>query len=98
VFYCVLSPSHSSSHVLGLLSCFSVTATKVARVFSFIPLKEAPQPLDANLDQRLIRVGLLGLMWQGHDPTGSSTVNRNFKLLHATTTITTSKPQLQTMS
>jgi hypothetical protein len=34
----------------------------VARVFSFIPLKEVPQPLDANLDQRLTRVGLLGLM------------------------------------
>jgi hypothetical protein len=34
----------------------------VARVFSFIPLKEAPQPLDTNLDQWLIRVGLLGLM------------------------------------
>jgi hypothetical protein len=40
----------------------SVTATKVARVFSFIPPKEVPQPLDANLDQRLTRVGLLGLM------------------------------------
>jgi hypothetical protein len=40
----------------------SVTATKVARVFSFIPPKEAPQPLDANLDQRLIRVELLGLI------------------------------------
>jgi hypothetical protein len=40
----------------------SVTATKVARVFSFIPHKEVPQPLDANLDQRLTRVGLLGLM------------------------------------
>jgi hypothetical protein len=40
----------------------SVTATKIARVFSFMPLKEAPQLLDTNLNQRLIRVGLLGLM------------------------------------
>jgi hypothetical protein len=40
----------------------SDTVTKVARVFSFIPPKKAPQPLDANLDQRLIRVGLLELI------------------------------------
>jgi hypothetical protein len=45
-----------------LAHLLSVIATKVARVFSFIPPKKAPQPLNANLDQRLIRVGLLKLM------------------------------------
>jgi hypothetical protein len=34
----------------------------VARVFFLYLLKEAPQPLDVNLDQWLICVGLLGLM------------------------------------
>jgi hypothetical protein len=35
---------------------------RVARVFYLYILKETPQPLNVNLDQWLIRVGLLGLM------------------------------------
>jgi hypothetical protein len=34
----------------------------MARVFFLYLLKEAPQPLDAKLDQQLICVEILGLM------------------------------------
>jgi hypothetical protein len=63
--WCSSVLSHPLTAAATFLACSLACLTqppKVARVFSFMPLKEAPQPLDTNLDQRLIRVGLLGLM------------------------------------
>jgi hypothetical protein len=64
--------SSSSSPLLTLLWCFSVFSYTLTAVATFLACsclslspyhpKEVPQPLDANLDQRLIHVGLLGLM------------------------------------
>jgi hypothetical protein len=58
----MLSHPLIAAAMLLACSCLShTTPPRVARVFFLYLLKEAPQPLDANLDQWLICVELLGL-------------------------------------
>jgi hypothetical protein len=57
--------SHPLTTATTFLACFLLSHTpshqRVARVFFLYLLKEAPQPLDANLDQRFLHIGLPGL-------------------------------------